>query len=125
MIDGNVCQNCKFWTECGENHGSNIMGFCSVWRSMHGKEITEASDVCENWTNEDCCFEESFYAGNLPNFPLNEGDTYFVPLKLLSKERRNDCGRETEYFTFGVDNWRKITFADYNFPNIKELDKND
>ena len=122
MFEENTCQDCKFWTECGENHGSNIMGFCSIWRSMNGKEITNSDDMCENWQDvDDFDFGEATHTENLPDFPLNEGCTYLVPLKLLSKERRFDGGRGTEYYTFGIDNWRRITFADYNLPNLKEI----
>ena len=41
-----------------------------------------------------------------------------VPLKLLSKERRFDGGRGTEFYTFGTDHYRKITFSDMSIPEI-------
>lgn len=63
-------------------------------------------------------FGEPWHTKNLPSFDLVEGETYLVPLKLLSKERRFDDGRGTEFYTFGIDNWRKITFSDYSLPEI-------
>ena len=35
-------------------------------------------------------FGEPWHTENLPPFPLIEGETYLVPLKLLAKERRFD-----------------------------------
>ena len=63
-------------------------------------------------------FGEPWHTKNLPPFDLVEGETYLVPLKLLSKERRFDGGRGTEFYTFGIDNWRKITFSDQSIPEI-------
>ena len=63
-------------------------------------------------------FGEPWHGQNLPDFELVEGETYLVPLKLLSKERRFDGGRGTEFYTFGIDNWRKITFSDCSFLKI-------
>lgn len=63
-------------------------------------------------------FGEPWHTENLPSFELVEGETYLVPLKLLSKERRFDGGRGTEFYTFGIDNWRKITFSDQSIPEI-------
>lgn len=63
-------------------------------------------------------FGEPWHKKNLPDFELVEGETYLVPLKLLSKERRFDGGRGTEFYTFGFDQWRKITFSDQSIPEI-------
>jgi hypothetical protein len=68
-------------------------------------------------------FEEPWHTEYLPDFPLKEGETYLVPLKLLSKERRFDGGRGTEFYTFGIDNWRKITFSDQSIPEIMKDEK--
>lgn len=65
-------------------------------------------------------FGKPWHTENLPSFELVEGETYLVPLKLLSKERRFDGGRGTEFYTFGIDNWRKITFSDYSLPDIMQ-----
>lgn len=46
-------------------------------------------------------FGEPWHTENLPPFPLIEGETYLVPLKLLAKERRFDGGRGTEFYLFG------------------------
>ena len=47
-----------------------------------------------------------------------EGETYLVPLKLLSKERRFDGGRGTEFYLFGDCErlGRYVSFSDYNLP---------
>ena len=63
-------------------------------------------------------FGEPWHIKNLPPFDLIEGEIYLVPLKLLSKECCFDGGRGTEFYTFGIDNWRKITFSDCSIPEI-------
>lgn len=63
-------------------------------------------------------FGDPWHTENLPPFDLVEGETYLVPLKLISKERRFDGGRGTEFYVFGIDNWRKITFSDQSIPKI-------
>lgn len=63
-------------------------------------------------------FGEPWHKQNLPDFELVKGETYLVPLKLLSKERRFDGGRGTEFYTFGTDHYRKITFSDMSIPEI-------
>lgn len=65
-------------------------------------------------------FGEPWHKKNLPDFELVEGETYLVPLKLLSKERRFDGGRGTEFYTFGLDYWRKITFSDSSLPKLQQ-----
>lgn len=50
---------------------------------------------------DDFEFGEPWHTKNLPPFPLIEGETYLVPLKLLAKERRFDGGRGTEFYLFG------------------------
>lgn len=75
-------------------------------------------------------FGEPWHTKNLPPFPLIEGETYLVPLKLLSKERRFDGGRGTEFYLFG-DCERLgcyVSFSDYNLPqgieqvtNVEEI----
>ena len=63
-------------------------------------------------------FGEPWHTKNLPSFPLIEGETYLVPLKLLSKERRFDGGRGTEFYLFGDCErlGRYVSFSDYNLP---------
>jgi hypothetical protein len=53
-----------------------------------------------------------------PSFEFGGRETFFVPIKLFFKERRFDGGRGTEFYTFGIDNWRKITFSDQSIPEI-------
>lgn len=68
-------------------------------------------------------FGEPFHKSNLPSFPLEEGKVYLVPLVLISKERRFDGGRGTEFYRFGAnkhDHHGIITFTDYNLPHIRE-----
>jgi hypothetical protein len=67
---------------------------------------------------KDFIFGEPWHKNNLPVFDLEEGKTYLVSLKFLKKERRFDGGRGTEFYTFGIDDCRKITFNDYNLPRI-------
>lgn len=75
-------------------------------------------------------FGEPWHTENLPPFPLIEGETYLVPLKLLSKERMFDGGRGTEFYLFGDEErlGRYISFSDYTLPqgieqvtNVEEL----
>lgn len=56
--------------------------------------------MCED-KDDEFEFGEPWHTKNLPPFPLIEGETYLVPLKLLSKERRFDGGRGTEFYLFG------------------------
>lgn len=79
--------------------------------------------MCEDKDNE-FEFGEPWHTKNLPPFPLIEGETYLVPLKLLAKERRFDGGRGTEFYLFG-DCERLgcyVSFSDYNLPHgIKQV----
>ena len=122
----NNCSDCVHWEECTSNHGSSFMGRCKIWKEINGKEYVDGdSEACENWLDvDDFNFGEPWHKENLPDFPLEEGNTYYVPLKLVGKERRFDGGRGTEFYIFGLDRNRQcITFADYNLPkNLKNLD---
>lgn len=69
-------------------------------------------------------FGEPWHKENLPTFPLEEGESYLVPLKLLKKERVFDGGRGTEFYLFGDEErlGRYISFADYNLPKgLKQI----
>lgn len=63
-------------------------------------------------------FGDAWHTENLPPFPLIEGETYLVPLKLLKKERRFDGGRGTEFYLFGDNErlGRYVSFSDKNIP---------
>lgn len=67
---------------------------------------------------EDFEFGEPMHPENLPNFPLEVGKTYFVPLKLIGKERRFDGGRGTEYYEFNYQTetygYRPFSIPDYD-----------
>lgn len=72
-------------------------------------------------------FGEPWYTEYLPDFPLKEGETYLVPLKLLKKERRFDGGRGTEYYLFGDCErlGRYVSFSDYMLPKIEKTKMDD
>ena len=79
--------------------------------------------MCEDKDNE-FDFGEPWHTENLPPFPLIEGETYLVPLKLLSKERRFDGGRGTEFYLFGDCErlGRYVSFSDKYIPHgIKQV----
>ena len=118
-----ACGTCKYWIECSHNHGSSMMGWCSIWKNIDGKDLTRDSDLCENWVDaDDFEFGEPMHKENLPNFPLIEGETYLIPLKLIKRERRFDGGRGTEYYVFGMNDWCKLSISDYALPKIKEYE---
>ena len=67
---------------------------------------------------EDFEFDEPMHPENLPEIPLEVGKTYFVPLKLIGKERRFDGGRRTEYYEFNYQTetygYRSFSIPDYD-----------
>ena len=75
-------------------------------------------------------FGDPWHTKNLPPFDLVEGETYLVPLKLLSKERRFDGGRGTEYYEFNyhMDNYgyKSFRIPDYHMTSeIQEFHDKD
>lgn len=72
-------------------------------------------------------FGEPIHKSNLPSFPLEEGKVYLVPLVLVSKERRFDGGRGTEFYRFcpnKYDHCRFLSFADYDLPKLYRIPDN-
>ena len=79
-------------------------------------------------------FGEPRHKDNLPDFDLEVGKTYLVPMKLLGKDRRFDGGRGTEYYEFhyetGDYGYKPFNIADYHMSkeilqfDKKNLDKN-
>lgn len=79
-------------------------------------------------------FGEPKHKKNLPDFELEVGKTYLVPMKLLEKDRRFDGGRGTEYYEFhyttGDYGYRPFSIPDYHMSkeilqfDKKNLDKN-
>lgn len=64
-------------------------------------------------------FGEPWHTGNLPSFPLVEGETYFIPMTLVKKERKFDGGRGTEFYHFARAN-RVLVLSDRCMsPDIK------
>lgn len=64
-------------------------------------------------------FGELWHTENLPPFPLVEGETYFIPMTLIKKERKFDGGRGTEFYYFARAN-RELMLSDKCIsPNIK------
>lgn len=59
----------------------------------------------------DTHFGEPWHTENLPAFPLFEGETYFIPMTLIKKERKFDGGRGTEFYHFARCN-RELVLPD-------------
>lgn len=62
--------------------------------SMYRKFIQEIIDYDPE--DEDFDFGKPMHSERLPQFPLEVGKTYLVPLKLIRKDRLFDGGRGTE-----------------------------
>ena len=73
--------------------------------------------------DEDFDFGEPMHSERLPQFPLEVGKTYLVPLKLIRKERRFDGGRGTEYYDFNyhMDNYGYKPFRIPDFHMTSEI----
>lgn len=106
------------------------------FNNREGKQIREEIDKIVNINDYDERFEfgEPRYKDNLPDFELEVGKTYLVPMKLLGKDRRLDGGRLSEYYEFhyttGVYGYRPFSIPDYHMSkeilpfDKKNLDNN-
>lgn len=100
------------------------------------KQVRKELDKIASISDYDEKFEfvEPRYKDNLPDFELEVGKTYLVPMKLLGKDRRFDGGRLTEYYEFhyttGVYGYRPFSIPDYHMTkeilpfDKKKLDDN-
>lgn len=64
-------------------------------------------------------FGEPWHTRNLPPFPLVEGETYYIPMTLIEKERKFDGGRGTEFYHFARANQELVLSDRYMSPDIK------
>lgn len=64
-------------------------------------------------------FGKPWHTENLPPFPLVEGETYYIPMTLVEKERKFDGGRGTEFYHFARANQELVLSDRYMSPNIK------
>lgn len=104
--------------------------------NLEDKQIRKELDKIASISNygEKFEFGEPRYTDNLPDFELEVGKTYLVPMKLLRKDRRFDGGRGTEYYEFhyttGVYGYRPFSIPDYHMTkeilpfDKKKLDNN-
>lgn len=104
--------------------------------NWEGKEIRKELDKIASFSDYDEKFEfgEPSHKDNLPDFELEVGKTYLVPMKLLGKDRCFDGGRGTEYYEFhyttGEYGYRPFSIPDYHMSkeilqfDKKNLDKN-
>ncbi len=98
--------------------------------TLEGKQIRKEIDrlLSSDDYDEEFEFGETIHKDNLPDFDLEVGKTYLVPMKLLEKDRRFDGGRETEYYEFhyttGVYGYRPFSVPDYHMSkDIQKLEK--
>jgi hypothetical protein len=98
--------------------------------NREGKQIRKEIDKIVTISDYDEKFEfgEPRHKDNLPDFELEVGKTYLVPMKLLEKDRRFDGGRLSEYYEFhyttGVYGYRPFSIPDYHMTKeILEFDK--
>lgn len=97
------------------------------------KEIRKQLDKIARISDYDEKFDfgEPRHKDNLPDFDLEVGKIYLVPMKLLEKDRRFDGGRGTEYYEFhyttGNYGYRPFSIPDYHMSkNIQKFEnKND
>lgn len=84
------------------------------------KEIRKELDKIARISDYDEKFEfgEPRHKDNLPDFDLEVGKTYLVPMKLLGKDRCFDGGRLSEYYEFhyttGDYGYRPFSIPDYH-----------
>lgn len=103
--------------------------------TLEGNQIHKEIDRLLSSDEYDEKFEfcEPRHKENLPDFDLEVGKTYLVPMKLLEKDRRFEGGRGTEYYEFhyttGTYGYRPFSIPDYHMTkeilpfNNKNLDK--
>ena len=98
--------------------------------NREGKQIRKEIDKIVRISDYDEKFEfgEPRHKDNLPDFDLEVGKTYLVPMKLLEKDRRFDGGRLSEYYEFhytsGPCGYRPFSIPDYHMTKeILEFDK--
>lgn len=88
--------------------------------NWENKEIRKELDKIASISDYDEKFEfgEPRHKDNLPDFDLEVGKTYLVPMKLLDKDRRFDGGRLSEFYEFhyttGVYGYRPFSVPDYH-----------
>ena len=88
--------------------------------NWENKEIRKELDKIATISDYDEKFEfgEPRHKDNLPDFELEVGKTYLVPMKLLEKDRRFDGGRLSEFYEFhyttGVYGYRPFSVPDYH-----------
>ena len=88
--------------------------------NRENKEIRKELDKIASISDYDEKFEfgEPRHKDNLPDFDLEVGKTYLVPMKLLDKDRRFDGGRLSEFYEFhyttGVYGYRPFSVPDYH-----------
>ena len=98
--------------------------------AIEGIQIRKEIDkliTCDDY-DEEFEFGEPRHKENLPDFELEVGKTYLVPMKLLEKDRRFDGGRGTEYYEFhyttGTYGYRPFIIPDYHMSKeILEFEK--
>jgi hypothetical protein len=90
--------------------------FQTIESNQIRKEIDKLVS-CDDY-DEEFEFGEPLHKENLPDFDLEVGKTYLVPMKLLEKERRFDGGRGTEYYEFhyttGTYGYSPFSIPDYH-----------
>lgn len=98
--------------------------------TLEGKQIRKEIDRLLSSDEYEQTFEfgEPRHKENLPDFDLEVGKTYLVPMKLLEKDRRFDGGRLSEYYEFhyttGVYGYSPFSIPDYHMTKeILEFDK--
>lgn len=67
--------------------------------------------------------QDSLHPENMPDFPLEPGKTYLMPVKLKSKECRFDGGRGTEFFVFENPMGMTTTISDHYLKQLKPYDE--
>lgn len=88
--------------------------------NREGKLIRKEIDKIARISDYDEKFEfgEPRHKDNLPDFDLEVGKTYLVPMKLLGKDRCFDGGRLSEYYEFhyttGNYGYRPFSIPDYH-----------
>lgn len=104
--------------------------------TTEGNQIRKEIDrlLSSDEYDEEFEFGEPRHKKNLPDFELEVGKTYLVPMKLLEKDRRFDGGRGTEYYEFhyttGEYGYKPFSIPDYHMSkeilqfDKKKLDKN-
>ena len=107
-LDTQVSEEYFICAECGENIS---------WNILFNTNSVKLGDYADPLNEED-----TYHPENMPDFPLEVGKTYLMPMTLKSMERRFDGGRGTEFYTFETPMGTRASISDHYLKMLKQTD---